>query len=166
MEEQWKPIDDTEGKYQVSNLGRVKGPRGILSTYTQLPKGYVYVNLCLNGKQTCRRLSRIVATAFCKKQDGCNEVDHLDANKQNNAASNLQWVTHSENVKRALYKESLYLAPQYKPKPVVVIKGDLRIPFLSIADAARYMGVTRISASKACRNNRKCKGFSIRYDPL
>lgn len=40
---------------------------------------------------------RLVAMAFVKGMVSGKEVNHIDGNKRNNAASNLEWVTKSEN---------------------------------------------------------------------
>lgn len=40
---------------------------------------------------------RIIATLFCYRRPGCDYVNHIDGNKDNNAAYNLEWVTRSEN---------------------------------------------------------------------
>ena len=42
-------------------------------------------------------LHRLVAKAFCKKQSGEIEVDHIDKNRSKNKSNNLRWVTGSEN---------------------------------------------------------------------
>jgi HNH endonuclease len=44
---------------------------------------------------------RVVAKAFCPNPNGYLYVDHLDSNTKNNAASNLEWVTSGENIKRS-----------------------------------------------------------------
>lgn len=46
---------------------------------------------------------RIVATAFVHNDDPETKriVDHIDGNKHNNHYTNLQWITQSENMKRA-----------------------------------------------------------------
>lgn len=39
----------------------------------------------------------MVANAFLKKPDGCNSINHIDENKQNNCVENLEWCTVQEN---------------------------------------------------------------------
>ena len=48
-------------------------------------------------------LHRLVATMWCEKPDGCNQVNHIDGNKGNNCAENLEWVTAKENVEKAVF---------------------------------------------------------------
>jgi hypothetical protein len=59
--------------------------------------GYCYVSLCnSNGKQN-HYVHVIVAKHFLPQEGGKNVVNHKDLNKTNNYASNLEWVTSSEN---------------------------------------------------------------------
>ena len=61
--------------------------------------GYVEVALWKNNAQHFKLLHRLVAEAFC---EGAGEqVNHKDGDKSNNAASNLEWVTCSENHRHA-----------------------------------------------------------------
>jgi len=53
--------------------------------------GYVCCNVYL--------VHRIVAETFCKKDNEKLEVNHLDGNKRNNHYLNLEWTTHSKNMK-------------------------------------------------------------------
>lgn len=104
MEEVWKPIEGTDGKYEVSNLGRVmskmqRNPRIMPQTIQR--SGYHYVMLHVNNKPTCRRVHRLVAQAFLPNPDNMKEVNHKDGNKDNNRADNLEWCTRSHNVKHS-----------------------------------------------------------------
>lgn len=64
-------------------------------------KGYLYVNLCKNGKYKSVSVHRIVAKAFLKNFDPCLEINHIDGNKENNNISNLECVTRSSNIRHA-----------------------------------------------------------------
>ena len=44
--------------------------------------------------------------AFVPNPHNYNEVDHVDGNKKNPSANNLQWVSHQENIRRAAARGS------------------------------------------------------------
>jgi hypothetical protein len=106
--EKWKDVVGLEGKYKISNLGNIKSLsrkvnwingnkrtiKGVdkMSFYIN-PQGYKSVNIC--GKT--RLVHRIVAQAFIPNPDNKPQVNHLDFNKLNPNANNLEWVTHIEN---------------------------------------------------------------------
>ena len=102
--EEWREIEDYNGKYLVSNMGRVtslkrRTPR-LLTAFVN-NKGYKRVALCQNGKARYFLVSRLVAAAFCENPDPENAkvVDHIDGNTLNNCAENLRWVSCSENIR-------------------------------------------------------------------
>lgn len=106
--EEWKDIQGFEGLYRVSNTGKVFSIRR-----NKILKGKVdrYGYLCLvlwNGKNNYRTVHRLVADAFVLKPDGCNVVNHLDCNKQNNNADNLEWTTVQGNTKHAYDNNKAY----------------------------------------------------------
>ena len=47
------------------------------------------------------QVHRIIASLFCNKPDGKDFVNHIDGDKQNNSADNLEWCTKSENTKHS-----------------------------------------------------------------
>ena len=107
-DEVWREIDfipetDLDGKYFVSNYGR------IISLCRKEPielkqfvcgNGYFYVSI---GKRDYR-VNRLVALAFIPNPDNKRIVHHKDANRKNNHCSNLELATDQENI-RASYKE-------------------------------------------------------------
>lgn len=109
----WKDIAGYEGLYQVSNLGRVRGlPRDVPHSregFTQHIRGcvmkgmdngsgYLVVSLNRDGKRKNHYIHRLVASAFCENPKDKPHVNHLDHNRGNNVASNLQWCTVKENI--------------------------------------------------------------------
>lgn len=105
-EEIWKDIEGFEGRYQVSNLGRVMSlvtnhgkPQRKLKP--QYERTYLYVNLSIKDKVHTKDVHRMVAKAFVPNPDTKPMVNHIDGSKLNNNASNLEWVTCSENHKHA-----------------------------------------------------------------
>lgn len=101
--EEWRPVVGFEGRYEVSNQGRVRSllrrRRPILRLFTK-PEGYVHVCLLDHGRQCTRYVHRLVAEAFCPQVDG-DQVNHLDGDKGNNRADNLEWCTPAENSRHA-----------------------------------------------------------------
>ena len=91
----WTPIEGHEG-YSVSNTGTVKNSKGKL-LYGSDKDGYVRV--CVNYKLI--RMHRLVAKAFVENQNNYSEVNHIDGNKKNNHASNLEWCSRSHNTKHS-----------------------------------------------------------------
>lgn len=59
------------------------------------------------GKQHTVHIHKAVALAFLDKPDGCTDVDHIDNDKTNNCADNLQWLSHRDNLlKKSKDKEA------------------------------------------------------------
>ena len=104
---EWKPVKDYEGIYEVSNQGevrRIKGGQGaqagrLLSTKGTANRLYVSVQLCVNDEKKMHAVHRLVAEAFCKRPEGATEVNHKNCERHDNRAENLEWVTHSENMR-------------------------------------------------------------------
>lgn len=98
----WKDIAEFPN-YQVSNLGRVRNKKTRHIIHQQERKnGYVKVELWQDGKQTTKDVHRLVALVFIDRPIGKTEVNHIDGNKKNNEASNLEWCTRKENMKHAI----------------------------------------------------------------
>lgn len=116
--ETWKSVVGFEGAYEVSSLGNIRIlRRSVLYTkprsksyskeiYSELLKPIKYSNgyLCArlidnDGKPKIVGVHRVVAEAFLINLDNKPHVNHLDANRGNNCAENLEWCTPAENVR-------------------------------------------------------------------
>lgn len=107
MEEVWKPYPEFPNNYLVSNLGKVKNMRG-RELKPQLHKtGYLRVYLCVDSRKYVRSTHRMVAITFLETVDGKEEVNHLDLDKTNNVATNLQWATKQENMDHAVLTKAI-----------------------------------------------------------
>lgn len=108
VNEVWLPVKGYEN-YLVSNMGRVKSmnlynnERPHLLSLIDHGNGYLYVILSKNNTRRNFYVHRLVAEAFLMKPDGCDYVDHLDHDRSNNKATNLEWVTQRENVLRSAH---------------------------------------------------------------
>ncbi len=100
MTEEWRRIEGFD--YEVSDAGRVRrtGSAGCLAPYKVHKRNgaYLCVDLYRWGRRHHRFVHRLVAAAFLPppRWDRC-EVNHMDANAENNEAGNLEWCTRAEN---------------------------------------------------------------------
>lgn len=125
--EEWRdiPLDDFIGRFQVSDLGRVKSlGKGIINSKEQIyslvnNKGYKRVKFSIKGKEKAFKVHQIVAMAFLGHiPDGMKSIiDHININKEDNRVSNLRIVSIRENninsIKRFENKESDHIGVRW-----------------------------------------------------
>ena len=125
----WRSIPGFENIYEVSNTGKIKSlARTVYSSYRGKPRtlqtkekilsptpnkhGYLCVNLYKHGNKHPKFVHKIVAQVFLNHIPCGHKlvVDHIDNNKNNNSADNLQIVTQRFNVsKNSNAKTSKYV---------------------------------------------------------
>ena len=160
MEEIWTDIPGYEGLYQISNFGQIistsrKGTQGGPKQYKINRKGYAEVTLCKEGKQYTTRVHRLVALAFIPNPDNLPEINHIDENKLNNRADNLEWCSTAYNLN--------YGTCSIKSgRPIQCIETGIIYP--GSAWAARELGFDQSTITKCCKNpNRATGGYHWRY---
>ena len=103
MKEEWRDIKGYEGKYKISNLGRVKSLKDSKGNYREkILKhrnncGYLYVDLYKNSRGKTYQVHRLVAEAFIPNPNNLPCVNHKDENPSNNCVENLEWCTTKYN---------------------------------------------------------------------
>ena len=122
MNELWLPVAGYEGLYEVSDQGRVRSldrevaaGRGFRMAYGQLlssdvnighrysHRAYATVGLSKDGICKTHKVHVLVAAAFLPaKPTREHVVDHINENKLDNRACNLQWLTSSQNTSRSV----------------------------------------------------------------
>lgn len=100
-------------------------------------KGYKKVKLMIKGKCKDQYVHRLVAQVFISNPDNKREVNHLDGNKANNHASNLEWCTKSENEK---YKYSVNGQNMLHNKATIVYKYNLQNELVGIFKSISFCG--------------------------
>lgn len=100
MIEEWKDIPGYEGQYQVSDMGRVRNAKALLRPQS-LKAGYLVLHLYHKKKRKTALVHRLVALVFCEKPPSADEVNHVNAVKNDNRAGNLEWVSRKENIAHA-----------------------------------------------------------------
>lgn len=100
--EQWKDVPGFEGRYQVSDQGRVRNVKGRVLKPQLVNSGYHVVHLVPAPRsRKIALVHRLVALAFLPSDPDRSHVNHKDFDRLNNWATNLEWVTPSENMLHA-----------------------------------------------------------------
>lgn len=171
----WKDIKGYEGRYFISDDGKVKNGKGdILSPYTTR-KGYLRIGLYKEGKAKNFLVHRLVAEAYIDNPMNFKEVNHIDLNKKNNHVKNLEWVDGSKNVQHAVKniegrkehiqetmsevgKKYNHIGVEASKKPVAQINrdtGQVIAIYESAREASRKTGSNYKNISQVCNGKRK-----------
>jgi hypothetical protein len=134
MQEVWKAIPGYEGRYEVSDQGRVLSNRtNLFLKPNTMNHGYVCVHLYSGGKQTrvVKTIHQLVALAFVPNPHNCREVNHKNFLRRDNRVENLEWVTRSENVRHAVaagrrvYPEKRVRGINLRDKQIVTFESQI-----------------------------------------
>ena len=185
--EKWENIVGYEGKYQISNLGRVKSLKDryryrerILKPSTN-KRGYKKVVLVKVGeKRKTFLVHRLVAEAFIPNPNNYSEVNHKDENPSNNNVDNLEWCTrkyninygtaieratekrkgykHSEETKLKISKNHADVSGKFNPRAKSVVCIELNKQYDTIIDASRDLNINNSDIGKCCRGKLKTAG--------
>ena len=172
MNENWKDIEGYEGAIQVSDHGNVRSldriivgkrfntrRKGKMYTPAISSSKYLTVTLRHNGEMKTPTVHRLVATAFVEGFRDYLFVNHIDGNKLNNKAENLEWVTRKENTSHAC-RLGLYPKEGERNDAKCVgkynVEGVLIEQFESLTQAARITGVA-VPHISAVANNKRLK---------
>ena len=180
--EVWKDIKGYEGLYQVSNMGRVKSLGRTVSIKNGFKRavrerilrpctdgsGYLVVNFYNgSGKRKAFLVHRLVCEAFHENSQNKPEVNHINEDKLDNRACNLEWVTRKENINhgtrnarvgKAVSKALSKSVGQY------TLDGKLIKVWQSTMEIQRQLGFNRGNISAVARGERKtANGYVWKY---
>lgn len=148
----WKPIPSiptamAHPSGRVASLDRSGSLRERLGCNS--PNGYRLVRV--KGKQYF--MHRLIAETFCPNPKGFPIVNHIDENKLNNCATNLEWCTYRQN---SLHGSARQRSSEKQVKPVVAkdLEGNIVHTFKSAAEAGRE-GFNPSQISSCCNGRRK-----------
>lgn len=151
--EEWRPILGYPN-YRVSNLGRVKSNKiGDKDIYYEITPnansrtGRYYVHLTRNGKRKALSLPRLVGHSFIKGYtEHRNTINHIDGDVSNNKASNLEWVSQSENNKHSYRQLGRPVNVANKEWKKIIL--DNKYEFKTIVAFAKFIGKSETQARR------------------
>lgn len=168
MEESWKDVKGYEGLYQVSNFGRVKKvTNGMILKSNMNSNGYIRLNLSKNNVASNKKIHRLVAEAFIPNPENKPQANHIDEDKTNNHASNLEWMTAQENNNHGTRNERAGKSigkTQSIPIIATNIKTSESKEFHSGKECAIQLGLDPSSITKVLKGRLKqTKGYTFKY---
>lgn len=158
MTEEWRDIPDYKGLYQVSNLGRVRGldrvvPCSRWGSYTvkgrvlvtvRSGNGYRCVNLRKLGGLRKVHVHTLVAQCFIGERPDGYTTNHIDGDKTNNRADNLEYCTPQQNTYHAshvLGNGPAKLTNEQAIQAYVMYKAD----GMTLAAVGEHFGIAQTS---------------------
>lgn len=182
MKEVWKDIEGYEGKYQISNYGRVKSfPKWVkrrncyILTKEKILKpkidkdGYILVNLYSPNRTF--KIHRLVAQAFIPNPDNLPIINHKDCNPSNNIVFNLEWCDYHYNNSYPLTSQKRIKSSRNGKHSFPILQYDLEGNLLneypSIREASRQLGVSNGNITLCCSDkyphSKTAYGFIWKY---
>ncbi|BEV43985.1 NUMOD4 motif-containing HNH endonuclease [Afipia carboxidovorans] len=159
----WRAVPGFEGYYEASSDGRIRSVSSghELSTSSLAGSGYVKADLWKANARKQTYLHRVIAETFLEPPtDDRTEINHIDGNKRNNAASNLEWSSRSENVRHSMYSLGNNVKPVVATDPDTLQEERYR----SIEEAGR-LGYCAASIYKCLTGKRdRHAGKTWRFD--
>jgi hypothetical protein len=172
MIEQWKPCPGFEGLYAVSDLGRVKriatangATAGAILSGSPNPR-YLQVGLRKGGRTYFRSIHRLVAMAFVPNPQGLPEVHHVDENKLNNRADNLEWISIAkhrslhpidhDHSKRVMPHGEKHWATKVTDAEVIEIQEAYATGWATCQSLGERYGISKMQVSRIVKGTSRC----------
>jgi len=179
----WADVEDYIGRYQVSNMGRVRALPRVIVGKRGCPclicggikpqqinhAGYMNVTLSIAKRNKCHFLvHRLVGIAFIPNPDNKRSINHKNGVKTDNYVENLEWATHSENMLHA-YENGLQNCDDNKKKAIsaknskaVLCLQNGKIYSNQMA-AGADLGMTSAGVSMSIKYKKPVSGYQFEF---
>lgn len=167
----WKPIKDTNGMYEVSNLGRARSNKrnyGILKP-SKNGHGYPTVEFYIANRGKSYYIHRLVAETFITNPQNKPCINHKDGDKTNNTIWNLEWCSVSENTQHAYDNNLMKKGKDHVncTYSLIVLKDGAEIAKLYGKNAWIEYGLSPTCVHQFFSGKIKThKGYTFRKEPL
>lgn len=127
--------------------------------------GYLYIDLCKDGKRKHFNIHRLVAQEFIPNPNNLPQVNHKNEIKTDNRACNLEWVSAKDNSNWGTHNEKIAKANTNGKlsKPVLQYdkSGVLIKEWVSSHQVERELGIWQSSIVQCCKGKLKSTGGFI-----
>lgn len=141
----------TKNRIVTGRDGKKYHVKGRILKQQRNKDGYMCVEFSVNNKTVRLLVHRIVATCFIPNLHGYLEVNHIDNDRTNNVASNLEWCTREYNI---AYKEKYgKSAAEVSGRPVFAVNletGEV-LMFETQKEAGRKLGIDAESINRVIK---------------
>lgn len=179
----WKDIEGYDGRYQVSDLGRVRsqdwrvpsseGRTRVIKGRILKPQpdkyGYMRVNLYADTHMKAHQVHRLVASAFIPNPCHHEQVNHRNEQKTDNRADNLEWCDVKYNItygnrSRKVSETRINGAMLGKAVEQLTTDGQHVSTYRSINEASRATGADNSVIIRCCKGKTETAGgYRWRY---
>lgn len=159
----WKKYDEY---HEVSDCGDIR----LLKKYGTYKKGYIfkqnkttkkgYKRVHIQGKGYM--VHRLVAELFVYNDNPLikTEVNHINFDRTDNRAENLEWVSHSENIQKSARENNAYNFGRFSKELIDTTTGEL---YDSAKCFAQKHNITTSSITNSIRRGHRCCGCKLKY---
>lgn len=171
VNEEWREIPGFNGRYLVSNIGRVRNSKhfckseepGIMTPFMtgRANGGYLRIALLMpTGEQRKFQVHQLVATAFIPNPDKKPHINHINCVRCDNRVENLEWCTPKENAEHKVKmgrcnpsKGESHAHAKLNDRQVIEIKRQLKEGKISMYRIAKNFGVHKVTIFDIKYNN-------------
>jgi len=159
--ETWKPIREYGNRYDINKFGNIHS--NIKNSFLKKiitqrldRAGYSTVRLNKNGQYSTQFVHRLLAATFIPNPNNKPFINHINGIKTDNRLENLEWVTHSENIRHA-YKTGLI------NKSKSVVDNCTGKTFKNSKEASCYLGINQSTLKSYLNGNIKKNPTCLQY---
>ena len=148
---EWRQVVGWEGRYEVSADGRIRTTTGTIIGQWLNDQGYALVRL--SSPRRMVRAHRVVALAWVPNREGAESINHINNDRADNRAANLEWCSQQENLAHARRQGRMHRYPKGN-RPLIAKLSTEQVMAIRSAyangEGSWQALATRFGVSKRC----------------